>query len=509
MQVPEVPEHRFLLGALVNFDHNIRDGLHADKGGSQVTTYFGKPLFESSAFDATDADWWDNLVEEIAYSGLDYVALDCRGHLPGAEENRRYNVDSGDPVRIPDFIAALKRRGMDSLKIAIFDDPPASWAANRNLLESDRYMTVMGTEEKFRYPIENLDEIYPYIWDYNLKLAFQNFYGKNQKNNRYLLRFRGRPVLFIWNVEDFLLIDYGGVKQCYDGKLKAVLQRLRHDFKEAFGEDVFLCVDKAFVERDCEVDSTVVDAVNDWFTASEQQSDRCSYTLRAYNGVKVGVAVPAYLTNNKGGVRRLFDAAHGQTLVDGLDAMVRGKADLVLLEGFTNLLENTTLWRSTDTLYYDYPNQRLNILRKYSATRAWPHLFRVEVEACDNYSDKSLGNSGRQYRKGDLDVKRCNDVRGGWCVTALEPGEWMSWVELPYRAGHSVLRLRYASLGGVKLRFDVAGTEGRVVSLPPTNGQWTEAVVAEVTFPERGWYETVLHVVAGDADLNCFTIENR
>lgn len=38
------------------------------------------------------------------------------------------------PTRIKDFIAALQRRNEENLKIAIFDDCPASWAAARNLI---------------------------------------------------------------------------------------------------------------------------------------------------------------------------------------------------------------------------------------------------------------------------------------------------------------------------------------------------------------------------------------
>lgn len=33
----------------------------------------------------TEADWWDNFVEEIAYSGQDYVAMNCRGEASGVD----------------------------------------------------------------------------------------------------------------------------------------------------------------------------------------------------------------------------------------------------------------------------------------------------------------------------------------------------------------------------------------------------------------------------------------
>lgn len=505
-ETPEIPEHSFLMGALFGFEKDIRNGVRAGKGGSDATTYYNKPLFEAKDFQTTEADWWDNLVEEHLYSGMDYMVPNCRGRLPKADSDPRYYTDHGDPTRIKELIAALKRRGTNKLKIAIFDDAPASWAAARNLDLYGRYTTVTGNAEADRYPIEKLDEIYKYIWDYNIKLAFENFYGTNQENNKYLLRFNGKPVLYIWSINGFLNVEYGGKRPDCTGRLKAILDKLHADFKSTFNEELFICVDKAFADRDPQVDKTVVDAMNDWFIASEKTTNRCSYTLRTLNDVSVGVGVPGFLTNDKQGDRMLFDANHGKTLTDALDYFVKNKADLVFLEGFTDMLENAAFWRSTDTKYYDYPNQRLNILRKYHSTEAYPQSLRVEVETCDTYKDNSAGNSGNQYRKGDLDVTRCTDGFNGWCVTDTEAGEWMKWVELPFRAGSSIIKLRYAAQSAVKIRFSIAGREGEVKELPATNGSWTEADVAAVTFEENGWSEVVLHIVSGNADLNSFTI---
>ena len=508
---PNVPAHDFLMGSLFGFEKDIRNGISATKGGSSSTTYYNKPLFEADNFDATDADWWDNLVEEYLYSGMDYMAPNCRGRLPRAATEARYNTDHGDPTRIADLIAALKRRGEEAehLKIVIFDDAPASWAAARNLDLYNKYTPVTGSSAADRYPIDNLDEIYKYIWDYNIKLAFANFYGENQENNKYLLRFQGKPLLFIWSPNGFLNVEYGGQKPDCTGHLKAIIDKLHQDFKTTFGEDLFICVDKAFGDRDSQVDRTVVDAMNDWFTASEQTTNRCSYTMRTLNNVSVGVAVPGFLTNDKAGNRMLFDANHGKTLTDALDYFVRYKANLVFLEGFTDMLENAAYWRSTDTKYYDYPNQRLNILRKYSSTRAYPESMRVEAEACDYYKDNSTGNSGLQYRKGDLDVKRCTDGFDGWCVTNTEAGEWLRWVELPFRAGTSVIRLRYAAKEAAKVRFDVDGKEGTTVTLPATGGNWSDVDAATLSFDVNGWREVVLNVIGGTPDLNCFTIVGK
>lgn len=504
----EIAAHDFLMGSLFGFEKNIRNGVSAAKGGSSSTTYYNKPLFEAGAdYQGTEDDWWDNLVEEFIYSGMDYMVPNCRGRLPKADNDSKYYTDHGDPTRIKELIAALKRRKVENMKIAIFDDCPASWAAARNLDLYGSYTTVMGNKVTDAYPIGDLNDIYKYIWDYNIKLAFDNFYGENQENNKYLLRFQGKPVLFIWSPNGFLNVEYGGAKLDCTGKLKAILDKIHSDFKATYGEEVFICVDKAFSDRDSQVDKTVIDAMNDWFTASEQTTNRCSYTLRSLNGVDVGVAVPGFLTNDKSGNRMLFDSKHGKTLTDALDYFVKYKADIVFLEGFTDMLENAAYWRSTDTKFYDYPNQRLNILRKYSSTNAYPETMKVEMESCDYYKDVSSGNSGMIYRKGDLDIKRCIDGYNGWCVTDTEAGEWMKWVELPFSAGKSNIKLRYASKTDCKVRLDVDGKEGNEVLLPATNGAWKDANIASVEFEKKGWKEVVLQVINGNADLNCMTIE--
>ena len=50
----------------------------------------------------TEQDWWDNFVEEIAYSGQDYVAMNCRGMAND-------NVDHGRPDKLLDLMAAIER----------------------------------------------------------------------------------------------------------------------------------------------------------------------------------------------------------------------------------------------------------------------------------------------------------------------------------------------------------------------------------------------------------------
>ena len=62
-----------------------------------------------------------------------------------------------------------------------------------------------------------------------------------------------------------------------------------------------------------------------------------------------------------------------------MESFLAKKPDLVFLEGFTDLAENAAWWRSSDKIYYDYPNQRINLLRKYS-NRPFPTRQKLEAE---------------------------------------------------------------------------------------------------------------------------------
>ena len=231
------------------------------------------------------------------------------------------------------------------------------------------------------------------------------------------------------------------------------------------------------------------------------------YTARAFKDLTIGVGIPGFLVNDLSGNKMFVDANHGELLNEALRYCVRNYCDLILLEGFTDVLENAAYWRSTDETYYDFPNQRLNILRKWSSD-PYPATFKVEAEACDYYEDAVTGNSGGQYRKGDLDVMKCDDQFEGWCVTEAQTGEWLRWVELPFRAGQSTIKLRYSSTKATQIRFDIDGVEGSVTELPSTGGAWQEVEAASVSFDTKGWREVVLNIVAGDDNLNLnyFTI---
>ena len=477
----EGPRYEYYIGSLFGFDKSVRTG---SLGNSENTTLYNLPLFSPPN---TEEEWWDNLVEEFVYSGMDYAMANLRGILP---DPKKY-TDHGDPNRVKYLVDAIERLGVsDKLKIAIFDDCPASWAAARNL---DLYGSYASNLTEHPYPVDQLDGdggIYKYIWDYNLKIAFQNIPDK------YLFKYKDRPVIFFWSVNNFL--NSSGSNN-YNGKLSKILKRIRADFQEDFGSDPFIIVDKSFYDRDNTVYYPVTDAINNWFTMNEP------YTVRVHNGVRVGVAIPGFSINDKKGNKMFVDAKHGNTLDKALDDLVIAKSDIILIEGFTDVRENAALWRSTDNKYYDYPNQRINIVRRYS-NDPYPNEFKVEAEGCDFYYDNTAGNNGGVFRKGDLDVKKCTDIYGGWCITNTDDGEWLQWKELPIREKTSTFKIRYASNQTAKICFNVDGVDGATIELPNSNKEWKTINAGTIDFEKKALHDVILKIVSGNIDINYFII---
>lgn len=557
------------MGVLVGIEHGTRLGdLY-----SNTTTLYNMPLFDVKKLGATEAEWWDNLAEELAYCGVDYAALNCRGWLP----NEAVRIDHGDPHLVKDMIEAMQRKGVgDKFKIAIFDDSPASWMAARSLNLYNKYTSAVlslkdfenydpsrypeknlqpkpTSDEQLVYPIDNLNPddplgCYYYIWTCNIKLAFANFYGENQANNKYLFKYKGRPVLYLWTLNGFLAKGYPGLGSkridC-TGKLKAIILKMKEDFRREFGEELFVIPDRAWEDLDPEVcEPGVADAMNVWFSGVDEPgrlyADGKSYLLNdhVYTGkwihkdnylyekdyIKVGTGIPGFSGGDlKDEHAEPLDPDHGRTLSTSLDMFTTvqnglfpndpnrdGRADLIFLEGFTDVLENAAFWRSVDTKFYDYPNQRLNILRRYSHY-PFQYVQKLEAEACDFYQNPKVFPNKRMNIMESGKVTRCDDKNygGGWCVEGLRVNDRIQWKELPFREGSTAIKFRYAySISDVQLEITVGDTSGgiqkKTVTLPasPQKDKWVTKEIVRFDFEEKGYHDLTIRVLSGIFDLN-------
>ena len=197
-------------------------------------------------------------------------------------------------------------------------------------------------------------------------------------------------------------------------------------------------------------------------------------------------------------------ADQGTRLKLGLDNTVKAGARVTLVEGFTDAAEGAALWRSGDKLYYNYPNQRLNILRRYTKN-PFPDTLKVEFETCDGHYDLTTGNSGEEFlNEGNLDVIKCADKYIGWNVTNTQPGEWMEWKELPLTA-RTKFQLRYKSNSSASVKFTVDNFDLPTINLASTNNVWTTIDAGEYSAAINSLHDVRFTIVSGTPDINYFS----
>jgi len=439
----------------------------------------------------SEKEWWENQVEEVEYAGLDYIALLSRGTTPG-----RPDRNAGDPNHIPFLVDAMDTRGINSFKLAIFDDCPNSWTSGMNY---DKTGSIAHVE---LFDVGDPNN-YKYIWDYNLKIAIE----KIPDERRY--KIDGRMVIIFWSIKDTWMTNMG------NGNIEKILEHIRTQCYDTFGFYPYFVTMRSWFDRDASLlNSVLIDAVHDWFSSHNQYSwTNYSWTHRVTRkAIKTGCCVPGFSSPDDEEGRRFLDPAmgtndNGLRLKLGLDNTVRAGAALTLVEGFTDAAEFAALWRSTDNgqyRFYNYPSQRLNILRSYSRD-PYPAILKMEAEACDDYSDLTTGNSGGAYLQiGDLDVAKCNDLRGGWHVTGTQAGEWLQWRNLPLLT-NTKFQLRYRSTAVSSISIDVEGTTIATTSLPSTNGLWSTIHVGNFNAETLSIRTVRLTIVSGSPDINYLT----
>ena len=468
------------IGATFCWHYNEIYGGHDYPFNQSIVTK-NLPSVTTTKWEGMD-QWWENMVEEVDYSGIDFIALLSRGTQP----NQIKDLGTGDPKHIKTLVKYMKERDV-KFKLCIFDDCPNSWQASRN------YNLYAKDQTKYElFDCGNPDN-YKYIWDYNLKLAIENI----PDSLRY--KIDNRPVIFFWSVKSTWMTNM-------EGNLSKILDHIKTQCQQTFGFIPYIIVFKTWFDRDASLTSASADAAHNWFSAA----GGTSYTLHQHNNVKTGVCVPSFVKPSEptNGVLEpgMGTSDMGKRLTTGLDATVGAGARVTLVEGFTDAAEGAALWRSTDEgrhIYYNYANQRLNILRRYTK-KPYPDSLKMEVEACDLFSDLTVGNSGGQFLDlGDLDVVKCTDALGGWNVTNTQANEWMEWKELPLLA-KTKFHLRYKSSAASSIVLSVDGTDLSTINLPSTNDVWTAIDAGEYTNPVNGLHTVRLTIVTGTPDINYF-----
>ena len=418
---------------------------------------------------------WDSWAEQLAQSGVDYVCPNLTGSQPNT---------GASPTNMAPLLAAFINRGLTNrIKFAIFDDNAASWVAQWNQANGRGF----GYAQKFDMSDTNN---WKYIYDYNYKLFYQTI------PDQYRFKINGRPLIIIWtgNTVTFMTNMQGNASQA----ILYVRQKCQADF----GFNPFIVLSQDFFSNDSTCNNPgVADGSESWFVGVADVNYKNSYSLTTKNGVKIGVAVAEFQHPGQGGY---LDPDHGLRFDVGLSNTVDAGALLTLCEGFTDYEEDAAMWRARNigsdggTLaysqaLYDYPNQRINILRKHS-NWPFPPELKFEAEGCDYFGEAAGGNGKiNYYRNGNIAIEPTTDAGGGYDVGWIQAGEWFEWEQVPIQGSQVHLQVRVATPNnGCQLHFVIDGTNYPSLTLPNTGGFQSWATVESGSFSfEKGSRHTV------------------
>jgi hypothetical protein len=468
------------LGVTFSFETNSIDG------GPYTNAFpvYNMPMYEANTGSAES--FWLNYVEELVSAGVDFVAVDTRGYLPGSSVPNGV----GDPRELTALVSAIDKAGdAGKLKIAAFDDIPASMTQKMN-------QTLHGTDgysPPFDFSVTTGagNGGYKYLWNDDLEAFYQAV------PSSMLYKINGRPLVYLWNDDDYAFTNQG------NGNSARYLTYVRGQAESTFDENPYFVVDSTWIKKDPAV-ANVAQGEDDWFTTSSSSTDQ------SFGGNSFGVGVPSFEEVNST-TDRVIDPNHGTTLVDNLRNTVGTGAALTLFEGFSDWPENAALWRTEPggygTTHRDYPSQDINILRRYSST-PFPATLTVQAETADTVSG-AAGNPFHVYRS-DLGVQPTTDTDGGWNVGSVNAGESLTWQQLPMQNTED-LKVRVASPNsGTKLRFVIDGVAGPTIAVPDTGAWQTWTTVDAGTFQFKpGTYHTVeLQFLTGGFNVNWWQATN-
>lgn len=428
---------------------------------------------------------WDSWVEQMAQAGIDFVCPNLTGSQPNT---------NGTPTKIAPMITAINTRGLtNTLKLAAFDDNAASWCAQWNMANGRGY----GYAQKFDMADPNN---WKYIYDYNYKIFFQTVPDANR------FKISGRPVIIIWtgNTNTFVTNMNGNASQA--------LTYVRNKCQADFGFNPYIILSGDFFTNDPTCNNPgIADGKENWFTPPNT-----SWSLASFNSSTIGVAVPQFQHPGQGAY---LNPNHGVLFDNGLTSTVEAGALLTLCEGFTDYEEDAAMWRAANiapngSAYpyassgYDYPNQRINILRKHSRA-PFPATLKLEAEGADSFGGANGGNGKTNYyRNGNIAIAETNDAMGGHHVGWIQNNEWLEWQELPF-SGNVSVQIRIANPNAnMQAHLEIDGVAQPAKTLPVT-ASWTTWTTFD--FGSIGTYANSYHKIrivfnTGNVNFNWFTL---
>jgi hypothetical protein len=409
---------------------------------------------------------WTDWAAQLEQAGVDFVCPNLEGSQPNTSKN---------PANMAPLVTILNNQG-NIIKLAIFDDNATSWVAQNSQAMGHGFGT------SFPFDISNTNN-WRYIYDWNYKLFYQTVPDAQR------FKINGRPLIMIWTGGTWAITNG-------QGNFSKALTYVRQCCQRDFGFNPFIVVSHDTLTTDTTCNNpSIIDGAHSWYAPPSQPG-----TLTTFNGVKIGALAPAYQNPS---YSNYMPANHGTTLSNALVTTVGGGALLTLCEGFTDWSEECALLRvrnldaqgnalTYNQTWYDFPNQRLALLRQFSRNPFQGNML-FEGEGCDTFGNAvPFGGKTNYFRNGSIGIETCSDIGGGWDVGNMQSGEWLEWQHVPLNSHpHFLVRVATPNSGRTA-HFVIDGVTESSQSLPNTGGWQTWQTF---DFGAYGTYTNSYHTV--------------
>jgi Domain of unknown function (DUF5010)/DUF5010 C-terminal domain len=403
------------------------------------TDLYERPMYRDVMRDSDD--FWKYIVDELLLARVPVALLGSRG----CDDPLTGDKGPGNmcPRLLRKFVAAVQTAKAENvIRVGMFD-PTGAYR--------DRYDSPLDLSNQTNWE---------FFWSYNMQIFFDTI-----PRNLWFL-YQGQPLVTFWTLRDTYFSNQRG-------KASLMLAWLKDKFFERYGvEPLFILQDSWFTE-DPAITPDLALGQHGWFKPVHDVPTSI-YSYVTYNGKKWGVTTPGFRNGEAiigcGDSCREVTRRSGTTLINALNA---GKdATMVMLEGWTDMLEGAGFYRSEA---WDYPTEYINIVRRYADPQ--PATLRFEAEGADTFFDKTPGNAGGEYALRNLDVGALPNSTG-WYVGWIEAGEWIEFRRIRLGCGRYRFTARVATAGtGKVMRLVVNGRVFSRVALPATGGLETYGLV--------------------------------
>ena len=375
-------------------------------------------------------DAMDILVQELAESKVDFIWAHGRGEPDNVNQitDRAFrNGAGGMPCRgLSVLVDAIKRNpyAKDNLKVAYFFDSAASF-------------TSAGLTQFYNGSLDYRNEDFrKFMWEFAVKKWYSTIPGE--------LLFtlpdkagKGRTIVPMqwWTAGFNVTWGSRGLQLTGAEGIAGFFEYMEEKMMEEFGLTVAWILDNSFFERGGDAVRNMAWGTQAWFIWGREITDIRSFGDKKFAFALNGGRTPIYESvrtdwdpyteegtflgdfnkrRSKGYHNPAIDAQGEPVIREVYEKGTEQNAEWLVLESWFDWYEGSTWYRSGHR-EYAYPNQHLNLAREFADKETTSIL--LEAESCDEYYDKSKGNTGGAYR---LDWYKASEFKKDYWDANLE-----------------------------------------------------------------------------------------